>query len=361
MRVLFVINSSDFFLGHIEPLADEWARRGAEVHVASPDSHVDVGFPHHHIRMTRRGISPAEITAILDIRRLVKRLKPDLVQNIALKASLYGSIAAGKTLTVNLITGLGHIFVSQSLKAKLVRAAVSEALRILCWDRTYIFQNHQDMHTFHPLVNPGKCHVVAGCGVDMEKFAYSEPHDRPVVLFSGRMLKTKGVLDLIEAAPLIKGEVWLAGVPDEGNPASISADVLRNASCRWLGQVTDMPAVIRECSVFCLPSYGEGAPKSLIEAAAIGRPIVATRVQGCTDVCRENVNGLLVPPRDPRALASAVNKLLADGALRRRFALAGRKLAEEQFDVRLVIPQTFKVYATLANRHNLPIDGVTAR
>jgi glycosyltransferase involved in cell wall biosynthesis len=361
MRILFVCNWSDFFLGHIKPLADEWARRGAEVHVASPDSHVDVGYPHHRIRMTRRGISPMEIIAIIDIRKLIKRLQPDLVQNIALKASLYGSIAAGRTPAVNLITGLGHLFVSRSFRVRVVRKFVEQGFKLLCWDRTYIFQNQNDMFVFHPLVDPARCHVVVGCGVDMERFAYSEPHDRPVVLFSGRMLKTKGVLDLIEAAPRINGEVWLAGLPDDGNPASIDARVLRNAPCKWLGHVFDMPAAIRECSVFCLPSYGEGAPKSLIEAAAIGRPIVATNVQGCTEVCRHGLNGLLVPPRDPAALAAAINELLRDGARRRQFALAGRKMAMELFDLRLVIPQTFKVYEKLADRGDFPINRIAAR
>jgi len=172
-----------------------------------------------------------------------------------------------------------------------------------------------------------------------------------------RMLWDKGIGEFVEAARLLRAQnvaarFWLVGAPDPKSPACVPEDQLRRwreeGVVEWLGRRDDVPAILARSHVFCLPSaYGEGLPKCLLEAMAAGLPIVSTDIPGCRDAVRPDVNGLLVPPRDPVALAAALRRLIEDPALRRRFGAAGRLRAEREFESSIVVAQTLAVYREL--------------
>jgi glycosyltransferase involved in cell wall biosynthesis len=185
-----------------------------------------------------------------------------------------------------------------------------------------------------------------------------------VVLFSGRMIRDKGVAVLVQAAEILKARrvacsVVLCGSPDPGNPTSISPEELRRwhdaQIIRWIGYRDDMPTVLSESHVVCLPSaYGEGIPVCLLEAAAVGRALVATDAPGCREIVRHGWNGLLVPINDPNALATAIDTLVRNADLRKRMGANGRRLVAERFTDRIVHREIFAVYARLLGQRWRP-------
>jgi glycosyltransferase involved in cell wall biosynthesis len=298
-----------------------------------------------------------EARALAEIVRLYRALRPDLVHHVALKPVIYGSIAArraGVPAVVNAMAGLGYVFSSQDLKARLARPLVASALRALIEGprARLILQNRDDAEHLgarNPVIIPGS-------GVDLDAFAPSrEPQGTPVVVLPARMLRDKGVVEFVEAARRLKqagvaARFALVGAPDEENPARIPESQLRawdaEGAVEWWGWREDMAAVFRESAVVCLPSWREGLPKALIEAAAAARPIVTCDVPGCRDVVAHGQNGLLVPPRDAQALAAALGKLLADPSLRNELGEAGRRRAE-RFSTKRVVAQTLRLYAEI--------------
>jgi glycosyltransferase involved in cell wall biosynthesis len=225
-----------------------------------------------------------------------------------------------------------------------------------------IFQNQDDLRTFRAcgVATPDNTTIVRGSGVADEKFVPTpEAPDAPVVLLAGRVLADKGVGEFAEAAALIqrlgiKARFVLAGREDTANPTSIPEAQLRKWQAagiiEWWGQRDDMPAVLAQSHIVVLPSYREGLPKILLEAAASGRPVVATDVPGCREIVRDGENGFLVPVKDPNALAGALVKLIENPALRSRMGARGREIVESGLTSRQIVPQILAVYASLLRK-----------
>jgi glycosyltransferase involved in cell wall biosynthesis len=369
-RLLFLITEDWYFCVHWLPLAVAARDAGYDVNVACRvEAHgqkIDgTGIGLHPLRrFSRRTGNPLrELGAIHEISELYRRLRPDLVHHIALKSVVYGSIAArrtGMSAVVNLIAGLGYVFSSPDLKARVVRPVMEASLRILL-DRDcarLVTQNLDDLNFFvnEGLVHPSRATVVSGAGVDLHKFSASaEPEGTPLVVLPARMLRDKGVEEFVEASRRLRGSgiqarFALVGAPDGDNPAGIPEQQLRawrdEGVVEWWGWRDDMAAVYRQCAIVCLPSWREGLPTSLAEAAASARPIVTCDVPGCREVVSHGDNGLLVPPRDATALASALALLLADKDLRRTYGAASRLRAVE-FSVPVVTSKMLAVYHSL--------------
>jgi glycosyltransferase involved in cell wall biosynthesis len=224
-----------------------------------------------------------------------------------------------------------------------------------------ILQNPDDVRFFERTgISPrARIRLIAGSGVDCARFLPPAPgHERAAgealrVVLAARMLWDKGVDEFVNAARLLKAEnrnlrFVLAGSPDPGNPASIPEQALlewqASGLVEWLGHVDDMPTLLAGADIVALPSYREGLPKSLIEAAACARPLITTDVPGCREVVTNGVDGLLVPARDATALARAIARLQDDPALAHRLGLAAREKALAEFDERIVIARTLAVY-----------------
>lgn len=356
-RLLFVVNNPDFFLSHRAGLARAAQRAGYDVHLATmPGERVAtiqaMGITHHALSMTRSGTHPLqELRTLIGLYRLFRHVRPDVVHLVTIKPVLYGGIAARLARVPGLvaaISGLGFVFMRQGARGTIVRRVVTMLYR---WalghhNSRVVFQNAADRDTLAGLgaVRGDQVVMIRGAGVDLTLFDGSpEPSAPPVVVtMAARLLRDKGVLEFVEAARLLRERgvavrMQLAGAPDEGNPASLQADDVRawqqEGVVACLGERGDIAEVYAQSHIVALPSYREGLPKSLLEAAAAGRVVVTTDVPGCRDAIDPGETGVLVPVRDSVALADAIETLARDADRRRQMGAAGRDLALRAFDV----------------------------
>lgn len=365
-RLLFIVNEAWYFLSHrldlaLAARADGWEVEVASAPGASQEGIRAAGLTAHSLPLSRSGANPLrELRAVLAARRLLRERRPDLVHCVALKAIVIGGLAARLTGTagrVFTIAGLGHTFIERSPAQILLRTLFRGLLPWLAGKGgRLIVQNDEDLDTLGvPLGLRRRSVLIRGSGVDLERFVPApEPAGPATVLVASRMLRTKGIGEVVEAARRLKARgtavrVLLAGDSDRGNAAAIAPETLTawqsEGLVEWLGHRADMPDLLAGSHIACLPSYyREGLPKSLIEAAAAGRPIVTSDVTGCRDVVRDGDNGLLVPARDAEALAGALRRLIDDPAQRQRMGARGREIAEEAFGLNGVIDRTLRVY-----------------
>jgi glycosyltransferase involved in cell wall biosynthesis len=370
-RLLFVANVPWAFAMHRLPIALMARERGADVHVASGvgdgiDDILSAGFPFHALPLTRRPFAPVrDVQAIGAIARLYKRLQPDVVHHVTLKPVVYGSIAARMArvpAVVNAFAGLGTVFASRSIGGRLRRSAVLHLItRALQLPRqTVVFENNDDRVLLADAgaVPVDRTLVIAGIGVDTkEYYPVTETEGSVSVVLASRMLREKGVEYFVEAARRLKQDgvtarFVLVGTPDPFNPGSLSEAQLRSwdseGIVEWQGFRRDMPRVLQEASIVCLPTYyREGVPRVLMEAAACGRPLVTTDMPGCRDIVQNEVNGLIVPIHDVDRLAAALKRLIVDRELRARLGIASRALAEKEFALPRVLDQFWQLYSTL--------------
>jgi len=372
VKLLFNVNVAWFFISHRLEIAREARDSGFEVHIsADVESQEEAellrreGFTFHRVRLRRGGLSPVyDLAYLRQLVRVMGSVCPQLVHNVTVKPVIYGTAAArilGVPRIVNAVSGLGHAF-SGLKRRRLISYVVWAAYKLALGraDVRVIFQNESDAHT---LVAAGVIDVrqvvfIRGSGVDLKRFACTaEPPGTPAVVLPARMLRDKGVVEFANAARILRSkghtaEFLLAGKIDKGNRSSLQAsDISRlehETGVIWLGHVSDMARMYQESHIVCLPSYyGEGLPKSLLEACAAGRPIVTTSVPGCRDAVRHGENGLIVEPRNPEAIAVALGTLLGDQPLRKKMGMAGRQRAEAEFDVHAVVRATLDVYRSM--------------
>ncbi|WP_137885665.1 glycosyltransferase family 4 protein [Pseudomonas sp. 2FE] len=369
-RLLFVVNDPVFFVSHRLPLAIGAQCSGYEVHIATmPGPVVDEierhGFFHHALPLSRSGKNPlAELRAIASIYQLFRALQPDLVHLVTIKPVLYGGIAArlvGVRGVVAAVSGLGFVFLASGLKATLMRFPIKLLYRFALGKQNLrvIFQNPDDRDVLLNMgaLDAGKVEMIRGSGVDLAHYpALPEPEGLPVICLAARLLRDKGVREFVEAARLlrqrgVRATFRLIGDADPGNPATVTADELKGwsqeAVVELLGYRKDIAKLFAAAHVVVLPSYREGLPKVLVEAAACGRAVVTTDVPGCRDAIEPDVTGLLVPARDSVALADAIQRLVDDSTLRRSFGQAGRALAEREFAIEKIVQAHLDIYKKL--------------
>jgi len=371
--ILLLVTEDWYFWSHRLPIARAARDAGARVIIATRVEKLRAaiakeGFELKALPWRRRSHNPwNEARALCEITALYRRERPDIVHHVAVKPVVYGGIAArlsGARSQVNAIAGMGYVETSQQLRARLLRGVFNAVLRF-AWNGPRVHVIVQNPDDVEALVRTGllpasHIRMIRGSGVDVALFAPTpEPSSLPVrVIFAGRLLWSKGVRELVDAARSLKFrqvpvEVILAGSPDPENPESIPASTLR----AWVGDglVThvpwsdDMASVWRSANIAVLPSYREGLPKALLEAAACARPIVATDVPGCREIARDGINALLVPPRNHGALAAAIEKLALDAPLRARLGAAGRDIVVKEYAESIVVRETLDLYRHLCS------------
>ena len=371
LKILLVANTSWYLYNFRLPLARYLRSRGIEAIMVSPrDPYVErlqaEGFRWIEFKLDRRSLNPlSELFAVVRLMRIYRRERPSAVHHFTIKCVLYGTIAAKLSRTrsvVNAVTGLGHVFLGSGLKARIIRPLVKWFYRHILTARRVrvVFQNPDDLETFRELhlVVPNRTIIIRGSGVNLQRFAPRPgspdvpPHAN--VLFASRLIAEKGIHEFVEAARILrtkgcKATFQIAGDPDSGNPSSISEATLeewrREGAVDLIGHVDNMADLVATATVVALPSYREGTPRILLEAAAMGKPIVATDVPGCREAVESGKNGFLVPPRDALALAEAIEKLLDDRALCEEMGKAGRQKMVREFDDQDVAKRTCEVYA----------------
>jgi glycosyltransferase involved in cell wall biosynthesis len=382
-KILIVVNVEWYFWSHRLALARALQAKGCEVVVVAAverDRRADIealGFRFVALTLQRRSTSLVqEARTWWELYRLYRSEKPDLIHHVSIKPVLYGSVAARLArvpAVVNTIPGLGYMFQGRGAKAWAREWIASIAYWIaLSGRRTrVVFQNPDDQGLFvrRRLVDPARATTILGSGVDIERFrATQEPAGVPIILLASRLLWDKGIGELVEAARQLRSRglsfrVAIVGVPDDENPNSVPAGTLKkwhdDGDIEWWGLRADMPEVYASATIVALPTYyREGVPLTLLEAAASGRPAVTTDAPGCREAVQDGVTGLLVPPRDPGALAEALQRLLEDAELRARMGVAARALAVGQFSEGRIIAQTLAVYGQVVSRRERAAESV---
>jgi glycosyltransferase involved in cell wall biosynthesis len=368
-RLLYVVTEDWYFLSHRLPMARAAQEAGYEVHVATrlkggAASIAKEGFVPHALDWSRGSLSPlGSLSAIIELRRLLRGLKPDILHNISLKPVLLGtaaSLGVSGTAVVNSLTGLGTLFIGEARVSGATSRAVRFALRHLLTrkrSRTVV-QNPDDRAFVTALgVPPETVMLIPGSGVDTKALTpLPEPSPPVTAAYVGRMLADKGVLTLIDAFSLLgkRGvalKLLLAGDCDKENPGSLAPEQLREFASlygiEWLGHVTDIKAVWARAHFAVLASRREGLPKSLLEAAACGRAMVATDAPGCREIAIDGETAITVPVDDIGALADAMAKVASDVDLRQRFAANARALVEVKFSADVIGRQTVALYNAL--------------
>ena len=371
-RILFVVNHAGFFLSHRLPLAQAAQRAGYDVMVVTPKSrHVPqieaAGLAWAPLRLSRSGTRPwTEAMTLANLYATYRRLRPDLVHHVTSKPVLYGTPMArlaGVRAVVNAISGMGSNFSHDLGGSGTVRSLLAVGYRTSLRHRNMrvIFQNESHEREFvrRGWVRADQSVVIRGAGVDTDLFAPATvvPQGVPLVVLVSRMLREKGIADFVGAAERLRREgvnarFALVGDPDPDNPDSVREDELRawhdEGAVEYWGRREDVPDVLRGAVIACLPTrLPEGVPKSLIEAAACGLPIVTTDIPGCRELVFDGVSGLIVPLRQVEPLAAALRTLLKDPALRARMGAAGRARVLEQYSLPHVVDAHLAVYDEL--------------
>lgn len=365
LKAILFANTDWYLYNFRMAYAEFLQQQGWEVVFISPNGeHAQklqaAGFRHIPFEFSRKGINPIqEKETISGIRALYEAEKPDLVHHFTIKCVIYGSLAAketGITSIVNSITGLGYMFLSNKPHVKVIREVVKHLYKKALDDTQVIFENPDDRKLFLEmgLLNEENSNVVLGTGIDTERFVPEPPTNSiPLTILPARMIWDKGIKEFVEAAQMIHEEgvnarFALIGSNDTGNPTCIPFDQLtqwqKEGNVEWWGWQDDVPTVISMSHIVCLPSYREGLPKILIEAASCGRPIVTTDVPGCREVVKDDYNGYLVPEKNAKALKDALLKLINDPEKRLEMGKASRKLAIEKFSNEIVNNGIYTVY-----------------
>ncbi|MFO7980419.1 MAG: glycosyltransferase family 4 protein [Candidatus Aminicenantes bacterium] len=368
-KIVFVYNSASYLYNFRLSLMLSMRKRGWEVMAVSPYDNFaskfrDNGISYLDFPFKRKGRNPlSDLWMLIRLVKFYNREKPIIVHHFTIKPVIYGTLAARICRIpgiVNLVPGLGFVFSHGGLIQKIVesmyRFSLSARVRM-------IFQNIDDLNFFvkRKLINPKQTHLICGSGINTKLYSLNKyPQDNiPAdIIFTlvARMLWDKGISEFVKAAQLVNKKnphtrFLLIGDPDRGNPTSIPVSWLKNLQnlnyIKWIKHTDDIKPYLAKSSVIVLPSYREGAPRSLIEAASMSKPIIAADVPGCREIVKSNVNGLLVPKKNITLLAKAMLTLADNPSQRRKMGLASREIALKCFDERLINRKTIKIYREL--------------
>jgi glycosyltransferase involved in cell wall biosynthesis len=368
--IIYLVSEDWYFCSHRLPIARKALAEGFRVVVITKvNKHKKIieseGFELAPIEIKRGGMNLfSELKTISELYSYYKKYNPDIVHHVAIKPVIYGTLVArfiGSIKIVNAMAGLGFIFISNKKRVKLLRFFVRQLFRFLFRSKNgrLILQNKDDLNYFleNKIVKKDQVAIIRGSGVNIEQFTFiNEAKDVLIVMLASRMLWDKGVGEFVSASKILKDKkinarFVLVGENDPENPSSIPQEKLdewhESGVIEYWGEQTKMHKVLPKASIICLPSYREGLPKVLLEAASCGRPIIATDVPGCREIVHNGENGILVPLKNSNSLASAMKELINNPEKRKIMGTNGRRLVESEFSEEIVVYQTLKVYQEL--------------
>jgi N,N'-diacetylbacillosaminyl-diphospho-undecaprenol alpha-1,3-N-acetylgalactosaminyltransferase len=386
MKIAIISNTDWYIWQFRKGLLKSLKEKGHDVIAISPNGNYvrfieKLGITHIPITIVSKGMNPLKDLKILkDLYKIFKREKFDLIHTFTIKPNIYGAIAgrlSGIPAVMSSVVGLGYVFSQQNdnLKMRLVNIIATRLYKIAFrYSRCVLFQNQDDLEFFvsRRLVNREKTQIIKSSGVNLVEYSplimdsatidrlkqeLSINSNKVVITMISRLMWEKGVREFIEAAKILKNrypEVFflLVGGIDKENPSAISENYLREAEyngyIKWVGHRDDIANILSISDILTLPSYyREGVPKAILEAMAMGKPIVTTNNVGCKDTVEEGKNGFLVPVRDPVALSDGIERLIKNKNMRMDFGKHSRQLAERKFDENIVIDNTIKIYEAL--------------
>ena len=374
-KILYNITEDWFFCSHFLSRALAAKEMGYSIYVCAKDNKHKSIIKSHGIRFfeipyNRKSINPIyEIYTLIRLIFIYKSIKPDIVHQIAAKPIIYGSIAAkicNLRSVINAPVGMGYVFTSNNIKAKILRPILNFLMKNLLNSHhgknrknRVIFENNDDLNYFFNLgaLNKKESLVIRGAGVKLKEINLKKRKTKSVtVALIARMIEDKGIFEFVSAVEKIKNKkikarFLLVGDIDPLNPSSLKKETLtkwnQEGNIEWLGWVDNVDQILIETDILCLPSYREGLPKSLLEGASFGLPLVTTDTVGCRDVVTDGVNGFLVPVRDIDKLEKAIYKLINNEDLRIRMGNESLKIIKENFSEEIINAQTIDIYREL--------------
>ena len=376
-KILYIINADWYFDLHWVERATFISEQGFNLHVATPlgDPLIlsrlkSLGFSVHPIAIQRTSMSLFnEIKVLNNLRKIVEAVDPDLIHSVTIKPNLYSTILC-RFLKIPLIStyaGLGTLGVSKDFKYRVSRSVIFNLLKVFSWSQKNVafFENEEDLNLLceNKVIPFERSERVFGTGINLEHFSFS-PVKRGEfnglnVFFASRLLKNKGLSLLFNSVKELYDEgininLRIAGIFDFDSPFAYSVEEIEKMAAypfvEWLGQRKDIKDLITESDVVCLPTtYGEGVPRILIEASAVGRPVIATPLGGCKDICINDFNGFLVEANSTKSITTALEKLAGDATLIDRFGRNGRKLVESKFSNQSVFEKHVNKYELMLN------------
>ncbi|MGE0109281.1 MAG: glycosyltransferase family 4 protein [Bdellovibrionales bacterium] len=367
-HILFFVAEDWSFLSHRIGIARAAVKAGYRVSLMTRvcegrQQIEEAGIELHHFALDRAGINPfQELLTFFRIVRMYHKIKPDFVHQVAMKPVVYGSLAARLLRIrgrVNALIGMGFVFSSPTLLAHIIRPCLKLMLHIALGGKKarLILQNEDDVAFFETqkILPSSSIRLIRGSGVDPSHYVMTpEGLDQtPIIILPARFLKDKGIAEFVEAARILKdrnvrARMVLVGKPDPMNPSSFSdaqimAWIDEGVVENW-GWSKDMRPILQQANIVCLPSYREGLPKALLEAASCGRAMVTTDVPGCRELVKAGQNGWVVPVRNARALAGALEEAIARPDMRATYIKKSRELIESIFSDTHIHEQTLAVY-----------------
>lgn len=367
-KIIFATNSSHHAWRHRSELSLAALRSGFDVYFMSPlgdevNKLTSLGIKHIPIDLDRKGVNPfRELLSLWQIYNAIKKNQPDIFHGFTIKLLIYGGLCCRwlkiKKYYLN-VTGIGSLFLSPSNNYVLVKRWVSKLYR---WSfnsnqATAIFQNISDQQFFieHGWVKKSQSIVIPGTGIDTHSIvpSFSTRNRKIQILYAGRIIKDKGIEDLIDAGKILKEknldfEIIIYGKLDQGNPSAFDQEewdgLCKYGFIKWKGYKENLKNELTNCDLVCLPSYREGLPLFLLEAGAYGKPSVTTDVPGCRDIISQEKNGLIVPIKNPEKLSEALEALILHPDLRYKMGKAARKYIEENFDEKNILTKYINLY-----------------
>ena len=352
------------FLSHLDlnlylfrlPIMKELIKNGYEVYAVCPKGEAFDKFSEFGIKAVEYEIDRGslnifkELKTIQNIKKVINEINPDILHTFMHKPNLYGNLI-GHKCTINTITGLGSFFIHNDLKSKIIRNLIILGYKITTKNtKKIIFQNSDDLKYFveNRIIPKNKAVLIKSSGIDTEVFKPTKQpqNKKPIVLMIARVIRDKGVEEFIKASKIVgdKAEFWYVGDIDKGNKNAFNPNW---ENVNYLGFRRDIKELISKCDIFVLPSYREGVPRTLLEAASMAKPIVTTDAVGCREVVEDGKNGFLVPIKDYKTLAKKIEALIDNLKLREEFAKYGRIKAKKEFDIKVVVSKYMKVYKEL--------------
>ena len=375
-KIIINLTEDWFFVSHFLGRAVDARKSGYDVYISCNETDKRKIIEKNKIKffplaLDRRGVNPLyEFIIFLKYCYLFYKIKPDIIHNVGHKPIIYGSFAA-KLLNIksviNAPIGMGFVFSSNSIKAKLLKPILLFLFRLTLnthhgkdKENRVVFENSDDMNFFirKKFVKKSDVKLIRGAGVKIDNNLKIKKKIKKniTVALVARMLKDKGIFEFVEAAKIlkkknIKSRFLLVGDIDPKNPTSIKSDILKtwhkDQIIEWLGWIKNINKILFETDILCLPSYREGMPKSLLEGASLGLPLVTTNTVGCREIVIDGLNGYLVPIKNSEKLAYAIEKLIIDEDLRFRMGKESFKMALSKFSAKIINSQTISLYNEL--------------
>ena len=364
-KLLYFVSEDEYFLSHKVDQASSALSNNYEILLVSNFINNEkkiqkLGFKTKNLNFDRKSINPfSELICFIRFCIIIFTYKPDLIQSIALKPILYSTLVSKflkDTKIILCVVGLGYLFINKNLITKFIRATYIFLVKNFLRKRNtvFIFQNKDDKKVFEEkkIIKNSKTHIIMGSGVDIKKFRKIKVKKIYDLIFHSRILYDKGFMELINALKILKEKrnvtLLVLGSPDKSNRSSIEEEKLEQWQNEklivWKKKRNNVIPFLQKSKIAILPSYREGLPKALLEAASCELPIISTNVVGCREICVNNLNGISVPVKDSVSLSNAIEKILSNPRLSDYYGDNGRKLIKNKFSNTIVQKQFLKIY-----------------